>query len=274
MGWVSNPEIKQSILKEINPEYPSGRTDAEAEAPSLWPPDAKLAHWKRLILGKIKGKRRRGQQRMRERQHHWLNGHKIVEDRGAWGAAVHGVAQSWTWLGDWTTDDQEDIKFFLTSDLFSFSSKSQRWSVGRNGGGGRVFTSSYLKWNKICTWHSFDFSLFLRWWKCRDDMPAADGSSPDVCVCVYLCVWILTVLVARQTDKEIRQGPLPLVCGRVKAKFHCFQYFTLTAPLLCSQQTLPKGWWLQDCSRGTEEVKPLSSHSHPSCHLNLQCVWI
>ena len=32
---------EQSILKEINPEYSFGRTDAEAEAPILWPPDAK-----------------------------------------------------------------------------------------------------------------------------------------------------------------------------------------------------------------------------------------
>ena len=31
----------QSILKEINPEYSLGRTDAEAEAPILWPPDGK-----------------------------------------------------------------------------------------------------------------------------------------------------------------------------------------------------------------------------------------
>ena len=31
----------QSITKEINPEYSLGRTDAEAEAPLLWPPDTK-----------------------------------------------------------------------------------------------------------------------------------------------------------------------------------------------------------------------------------------
>ena len=31
----------QSIVKEINPEYSFGRTDAEAEAPILWPPNAK-----------------------------------------------------------------------------------------------------------------------------------------------------------------------------------------------------------------------------------------
>ena len=47
-----------------------GRTDAKAEAPILWPPDAKTDSFeKTLMLGKIEGRRRRGQQRMR-----WLDG--------------------------------------------------------------------------------------------------------------------------------------------------------------------------------------------------------
>ena len=61
-----------------------------------------------LMLGKIEGRRRRGQQEDEMAGwHHQRDGHvfeqtwEIVKDRKVWCAVIHGVAKSWTWLSDW-----------------------------------------------------------------------------------------------------------------------------------------------------------------------------
>ena len=117
-SWES---LGQQEIKPVSPQGNQswlfiGRTDAEAEAPILWPPDANAD----IRKGHDAGKNwRQGEKVTREDEivgwYHWPIWHEfeqtpgIAEDRKAWCAAVHGISMSWTGLSNWTAETMNKL---------------------------------------------------------------------------------------------------------------------------------------------------------------------
>ena len=139
-SWVAR-RLNHSFTRklEINPEYSLEGLMLKLQyfGHFMWRADSLE---KTLMLGKIEGRRRRGQQKMT-----WLDGitdlmdmslskfQETLKDRQACCATVHRVAKSWAWLSKWTTTTE--IRGLLSgsfSDLLSplyFPVSLQIWSV-------------------------------------------------------------------------------------------------------------------------------------------------
>ena len=157
------------VCKAIKPVHPKGnqswifigRTDAEAEIPILWPPDAK--NWligKDHDAGKDWRQEEKGTQRMR-----WLYGitdsmdmslskpRKLVMDREAWHVwhGVHRVANSQTWLSNWI-----ELNFTQKNALWFVVKQPSYWDILRHKHGQN-------KMHGICYNFSCEYVNFTGW---------------------------------------------------------------------------------------------------------------
>ena len=110
---------------------------------------------KTLMLGKIEGRRRRGQQM--SGWHHWLNRHGVAwtlgvgDGQGGWCTAIHGFTKSWTWLNNWT-----ELNWFLCIDHWRRLSYLSLLSFGT------LHSNQYIFPFLLCLSLLFYSQLFVR----------------------------------------------------------------------------------------------------------------
>ena len=131
---LGSKEIKSINLKRNQSWIFTGRTDTEIEAPVFWSSDVNSLLIKKVsdAVKNWRQKEKRASDDEMAGWHHQRNRHALgklqerVRDREAWRATIHGVAKSWTQLGEWTTTTKDMERFVI------YGMVNHSWFTGWN----------------------------------------------------------------------------------------------------------------------------------------------